>query len=443
LKKNNLPRIVQKYIEKYSLKTWELQNSSKGKYELAVVIPAISEFENVKALLDSLGKNDSKEKVELIFIVNNLKSSSQAIKTDNTNLLAYLKSLGKNNKYGLNINFIDAASSENELPEKDGGVGLARKIGMDAALKVFDYNSSNKKIIAALDADCLVQKNYFSAILNKFNTKNLSAAYIGFSHTLPENIENKLAIINYEIFLRYYVLGLKFARSPYAIHTIGSTIVVDFKSYIKIGGMNKRKAGEDFYFMEKLAKIVEINKIDSTTVYPSARSSWRVPFGTGQRVGRFLLHKQNEYLLYSPKSFKILKRWLDIFNSDRVLTSQEYLDEAERINHSLFDFLRLNKFSENWNKILVNSKSNEQIQLQKKLWFDGFKTLKLIHYLRDNAYPNESMFNAVDKLFNMLNVKINIKRKGAIPSVSEQIRYLELLRTMDNPTTLSPPLKLC
>lgn len=427
MKGNNLPHAVQKYIEKYSLKTWKLQNSIKEKYELAVVIPVISEFENVKILLDSLGKNDDKEKVTLIFVVNNLKSSSQAVKTDNANLLAYLKSLGKNNKYGLNINFIDAASSGNELPGKDGGVGLARKIGMDAALEVLDHSSPNKKIIVALDADCRVQKNYFFEILNKFNTKKFSAAYISFSHTLPENIENKLAIINYEIFLRYYVLGLMFARSPYAIHTIGSTIVVDFKSYIKIGGMNKRKAGEDFYFMEKLAKVVEINTIDSTTVYPSARSSWRVPFGTGQRVGRFLLHKQNEYLLYSPKSFKILKRWLNIFNSARVLTSQEYLDEAERINHSLFNFLQLNKFSENWNKILTNSKSNEQIQFQKKLWFDGFKTLKLIHYLRDNAYPDESMFDAIDKLLDMLNIKVNTKRKDIIPHISEQIRYLELL----------------
>lgn len=420
--------MVQKYIEKHSLKNWELQNKTNKKFELAVVIPAINEFKNVKILLDFLGKNNNKEKVIIIFVVNNLKSSSEEVKTNNLNLLNFLKKLEKNNKYGLNISFIDASSSGNELPEKDGGVGFARKIGMDAALGVFDYNSSRKKIIAALDADCQVQINYFSEIINKTNAKNYSAAYVNFSHILPKNIDNKLAIINYEIFLRYYVLGLKFAGSPYAIHTIGSTMVVDFKSYIKVGGMNKRKAGEDFYFMEKLAKVVEINKIASTTVFPSARSSWRVPFGTGQRVGRFLLHKQNEYLLYSPESFKILKEWLDIFNSDNILTSKEYLDNAKGIDESLYDFLQLNKFHENWNKILKNSKSDRQIKLQKKLWFDGFKTLKLIHYLRDNAYPEINMFDAVDELLSLLNVKIDIKRKDTIPSISKQIRYLELLR---------------
>lgn len=30
------------------------------------------------------------------------------------------------------------------MPEKDGGVGLARKIGMDLALGHFDYKNSGK-----------------------------------------------------------------------------------------------------------------------------------------------------------------------------------------------------------------------------------------------------------------------------------------------------------
>ena len=78
--------------------------------------------------------------------------------------------------------------------------------------------------------------------------------------------------------------------------------------------------------MEKLAKNYKIEKINSTTVYPSSRSSWRVPFGTGQRVGRFLSNKQNEYLLYDPISFDILKAWLQIFNSEEIKSSNDYLN---------------------------------------------------------------------------------------------------------------------
>jgi len=48
-------------------------------------------------------------------------------------------------------------------------------------------------------------------------------------------------------------------------------------SYIAVRGMNRREAGEDFYFLNKLAKLGDIGQIHATTVYPSARPSRRVP----------------------------------------------------------------------------------------------------------------------------------------------------------------------
>ncbi len=421
-----LPDFVKKYLFKKSIRKYALKYELKRKFELIIVVPAIQEFENVAELLTSLKTNSYLDKTLIVFVVNNIKSSSYGVKSDNRKLLHFLER--EYRKKEINIGIVDAASPGKELPEEKGGVGLARKIGMDIALQFFDYGNSRKKIIACLDSDCLVDKNYIAEIIENFNSRNLYAAYLHFEHLLPESEENKLAIIAYEIFLRYYVLSLKYAMSPYAFHTIGSTILVDAGSYVKVGGMNTRKAGEDFYFMEKLAKIVEIDKIYTTTVYPSARSSWRVPFGTGQRVRRFLSHKQNEYLLYSHNSFKILKNWLAVFNSEQVLSSQKYLTEAGKIDKALYNFLLKNKFYENWDRIIKNSKSVEQINFQKKLWFDGFKTLKLIHYLRDNGYPDENMFDALSKLFKKINVKFEIERNILIPAIGKQIEILEKLR---------------
>jgi len=429
LKKNKtdeIPEFVEKYLSTKTSGDYSIECKCEKKFDLIIVVPAIQEFENVKNLLTSLKTNKYLNKTLIVFVVNNLKSSSEEVKNDNRKLLKYLRI--ESAKGDINVGLIDASSPGKELPAKTGGVGLARKIGMDNSLKFFDYSSANKKIIACLDADCVVDKNYISEIIDKFNSGKLLAAYTCFEHPLPEKTENKKAIINYEIFLRYYVLGLKYARSPFAIHTIGSTILIDYESYIKVGGMNTRKAGEDFYFMEKLAKTVKIIEIDTTTVYPSTRSSWRVPFGTGQRVRRFLSHEHEEYLLYSPKSFKILKKWLSIFNSEQALSSQEYLIKAGRIDKALYEFLKLNQFSKNWDTIIRNSKSRGQIQLQKKLWFDGFKTLKLINYLRDNGYPDENMFDAVGELFDMTNVKFKIERKNPIPAIEKQIKFLEKLR---------------
>ena len=229
---------------------------------------------------------------------------------------------------------------------------------------------------------------------------------------------------------------MKFAGSPFAFHAIGSTIACDYESYIKAGGMNKRKAGEDFYFLEKLAKITSIERINGTTVHPSPRGSWRVPFGTGQRVNRFLSKTQNEYLLYNPDSFLILKRWLDVFLLSDISGTIPLLSSAQAIDTRLKDFLLNQNFENDWNKILLNSTTSIQINRQKINWFDGFMTLKLIHYLRDNGMPMVNMFDVLDKFLKMFVHEyaeeakiISVERKNQpVPSIEIQMKYLNLLR---------------
>lgn len=432
---NNLPIEVQKYLNKHSFDKWNIYSKETKKFKTIAVIPAIAEYENLKVLINSLSENDSTyfDETLFLFVINNRINASDEILSDNCRSIIYLRQLADklyveiNPK--LNINLIDASSSNFELDEKDGGVGLARKIGMDLSLNLFNYESEFKNIIVCLDADCTVEKNYITTIRNYFNNNSINAGYVNFKHTFTDDIENERAIINYEIFLRYYVLGLKFAKSHYAYHSIGSTMICDVESYVKVQGMNKRKAAEDFYFMEKLSKITKIKKIDGTAVLPSSRGSWRVPFGTGQRVNRFLDKIQDEYLLYSPKSFSVLKDWINIFYSDNIFSTEEYLKMAKEINNSLFQFLTDNNFADSWNKIAANSSTAKQIQNQKHLWFDGFRTLKLIHYLRDIEFPTINMFDALDELFSNVNVSFtHLNDKQKIPSIEIQKEYLNKLR---------------
>ena len=440
--KNEPPAIVKNYLHKHGLSSWSLIFAGQKKFNNVVVVPAIEESENVKRLLTSLTRNDKQyfDESLFLFVVNNLESSELTVKLDNLNTLDFLRGIiGKDLRTpdtktlidsGINIGIVDASSEGHEMPEKDGGVGLARKIGMDLALTILDYNSNRKKILICLDADCTVENNYLTSIVEAVNSKNISAAYVHYEHKLPDEPKHKLAIICYEIFLRYYLLGLIHAGSPFAFPTIGSTMICDYESYIKVGGMNKKKAAEDFYFMEKLGKITRIEKIGSTKVYPSSRPSWRVPFGTGQRVNRFLQEAHDEYVLYDPESFDVLKKWTEIFNAEEILGADEYLLRAKEIDRAMHKFLIQNSFAENWNKILQSSKSVEQIWKQKLMWFDGFRTLKLIHFLRDNGYPLVNMFDAIDKLFAMIGKDSKIARSDLIPSVEIQIEYLKHLRRL-------------
>ncbi len=440
---NKLPLFVEKYLEKYSIRDWDLETSPNKKFDNIIVIPAISELENIKILLASLMQNDISciHKTLIIFVINNLVSSEDKVKQDNIKTIEYLKNIildkpsddlaKRLGESKFNIGIIDTASSGKELPENNGGVGLARKIGMDIALTIFDYASDDKKILICTDADCTFQNNYLSEIIDQFNNQSLSAAVINYEHDISGDYENTKAIICYEFYLRYYVLGLKYAGSPYAFHTIGSTIVCDHESYIKAEGMKKRKAAEDFYFLQKLAKISNIKKISSTTVYPSNRTSWRVPFGTGQRVGRFLSKERDEYKLYDPEIFGVLKQWLGALNKNYTLLS-DYLSESERIHPQLYKFLIKQEFDKDFSRILNHAKDEKQLNLQKKQWFDGFRTLKFIHHLRDNSFPEINTFVAIDRLFEKMEISCNIEReKGSIPELPVQKEYLELLRKLD------------
>ncbi len=426
---NMPPDIVIKYLQKYSVKEWKIENIGNRKFDNVIVVPAICEYENIRRLINSLLQNDEKYLycTLLLIVLNNLPSSKEEIKIENLRTMDYLRTI---NSEKINIHFVDASSPGKELPENHGGVGLARKIGMDIALANFDYSNSEKKILICLDADCTVEKNYLTAIVQAFKKRDTSAAYVQYEHLFPEDEKEKLAIICYEIFLRYYVLGLIYADSPFAFPTIGSTMICDYESYIRIGGMNKRKAAEDFYFMEKLAKITNIKKIDLTKVYPASRGSWRVPFGTGQRVNRYFAGTHDEYLLYNPKSFEVLKKWLLGFNSPEILGADEYLKNANEIDSALHSFLIESSFKESWGKIILNSKTKEQIQKQKMIWFDGFRTLKLIHYLRDNGFSSVNMFDALDEMFTPFDKKIIRMNKEELPASEIQKLYLAELRKM-------------
>ena len=424
------PELISKYLKKQDLSNWRIELNNPIKYNNIIVIPALDELQNIDNLLNSLSKNPSKYLVQtlILIVVNNTISESAEIIKENKKLLDYLSNLTQKQSQ-LNIGFIDASSPEKSLPDKNGGVGFARKIGMDLSLSYFDFGNNRKKILISLDADCIVSENYLEIIIERFNKDNLNSAVIKYKHLLPENENEKAAIINYEIFLRYYVMGLQYANSPFAFHSIGSTITFDAEAYLKVGGMNKKKAGEDFYFLEKLAKRYEIAQISETMVFPSSRVSTRVPFGTGPRVKRFLENSMDEYQLYSPTSFEILKSWLDVFSNNKLTSDPKHLlNEAKTINKSLFDFLVREKFEESWNRVIENSKTELQLERQKINWMDGFKTLKLIHYLRDNGFPNEKMFSAINILLTKMDLKHSITATKTIPPMDIQLQYLELLR---------------
>jgi hypothetical protein len=400
-----LPKFIVDYLEKFSSNYWELENDSNKKFENIIVIPSIAESQFILNCLKSLEENDSEiiKNTLVIVVINNSKNSNEEIIKDNYKTFHILR------EYDgcLNINYIDAFSPDKALPDKLAGVGLARKIGLDLALSKFNYESLNSKILYCLDADCKVEKNYLKSVIFNFHKYKLKSAVIEYEHIIEDNSNESIAIVCYETFLRYLKLALTYSKSHYNYHSIGSTIICDVQSYINSGGMNTKKAGEDFYFLEKLAKQNKVYTIKETLVYPSSRKSWRVPFGTGRRISNFIPFNQREYLAYNFSIFELLKEWLEFFNSEDANDTSEIISKAKKISNELYNFLISQNFKESWNRILKNSTADKELQKQKIFWFDAFRTLKLIHHLRDTIYPNSNIYDSLQILLKKMNANFD------------------------------------
>lgn len=451
----NIPTSIRQYLMRHVRDgRREFIVESCDGIDQVVVIPVLAEKETLFETLQTLSANEPTElsRTLVICVINNLEeglADSHDI-DNNRQTLALLRSMIHGNlgganppdatmaqqirciqSSGLRLACLDASSRGMEMPKKDGGVGLARKLGLDRALSLFDYCSPFRKLLYNLDADTWVEPCYLSAVRRFFEDQKAHAAVVGFSHCSEADPVLSAAICCYEIFLRYYVLGLRFAGSPYAFHTIGSTMVCTPESYAAVHGMNRRKAAEDFYFLNKLAKIGPVAAIGTTTVSASARPSRRVPFGTGQRMIRFLEGRQNEYLLYDPDVFLTLKGWLDIMTGSGRQEAQAVLNAAECIHPLLRSFLELNRFQEVWPRIRKNHREADARVKQFHVWFDGFKTLKLIHYLTEKGFPKRDMFFALKVIMDRMNISCPVAiHEKTQENLAEQKQILNVFRMM-------------
>ncbi|MCX5770434.1 MAG: hypothetical protein NTZ09_09210 [Candidatus Hydrogenedentes bacterium] len=396
---------IRRYLEKKAdLQSRPLHYSGAEDADTVVVIPALAEKDLLFRTLDFLAANPPGHlaRTLVICVVNNRRQPPAYPNhaRNNQETLARLETMVRSSG-PLRLGYIDASSPGCELPDK-AGVGLARKIGLDSGLALLADNRCENGLLVCLDADTRVEPSYLPALRNSFGQPGAWAAVVDYAHEArareAESPQEASAVMCYELFLRYHVLGLAWAGSPYAFPTIGSTMSCTARAYVAVAGMNQRQAGEDFYFLQQLAKTGPVRRIRQTTVHPSPRPSWRVPFGTGQRVGRFLAGVQDEYVLYDPRTYDVLKRWLDVVREGLDARAEGLLSLSENICPPLRVFLEQAGFPAIWPGLQKNNPDLEKRLAQFHRWFDGFKTIKMIHYLRDNGYPEVEMFGAVRQL---------------------------------------------
>jgi len=242
------------------------------------------------------------------------------------------------------IVLIDHASPGHGWKGKKHGVGQARKVIMDEISR----RAAPDDVVISLDADTSFPENYFQTVAENFRRNpDAVAASLPYYHPLPKDPSAARAILRYEIYMRHYFLNLARIGSPYAFTAMGSAMAFTVKAYRAIGGMTPKLSGEDFYFLQKLRKYGTVLLWNETMVFPEARFSDRVFFGTGPAMIKGAAGDWSSYPIYPDSLFKALLEtyltapllFLETFDTEVIRFLKRALKEEDpfrllRENHS-------------------------------------------------------------------------------------------------------------
>jgi hypothetical protein len=399
-----MDRTIAKYLARHAEPEAEAAARVPGEYGHALVVPAYGEGESLFRLLGSVPVGP-RGPVAIVLVLNARADSPPAVHAANAEARRRLAAdypartrlsdappIDVFDVPGGALVAIDRAEPGAFLPEGQG-VGLARKIGNDLVLRLRAEGRLATPWLHNTDADALLPRVYFDQT-EPLDPSATAAAVYAYAHAFDPDPDLALAGRLYEISLRYWVLGLAWAGSPYAYQSMGSCVAIAAPAYAAVRGFPRKNAAEDFYVLDKLAKVGGIARLDGARLTLEGRPSDRVPFGTGRAL-RDLAAKRRAlagFRLFHPLVFAHLAAWLSAL--DRIAASGGDLARATAAFPPDNPFFRSDLLREALERLgaaraiaEARARSGDAATLRRHLhtWFDAFRTLKLAHALRDGG----------------------------------------------------------
>jgi len=346
---------------------------------MIIVIPCYKEPEIDRTIESLFNCERGDFPVEIILLINSYQIDKDEVLAINRD--SYRRMINFASGHNTPTFFLTPILIEN-LPGHQTGAGLPRKLGMEEALR--HLNGDKTGIIVSLDADCLVAPNYLTEIYRNFKTYRLNSATIEFHHSVEQLADSdplRIAAANYEAYLRYYRCALEFCGYPYPYFTIGSAFAVTAETYLKAGGMGKQQSGEDFYFLQKVFPLGRTRFIDTTCVYPAARTSDRVPFGTGPTLQKMLTENQLSKFTYQVEAFRTLKAFFSKVDSFFKKPAKEIENHIKDLPEYLLLFLKGDEFLSKIEEINRHTASLSNFRKRFFSYFNAFKILKYLNFV--------------------------------------------------------------
>lgn len=385
-----------RYIGKQKCEYFANRLPPDSEADMVVVIPCYDEPDLQTTLSSLLHCTILGLRVMVTVVVNSsVRSEGQAV-------LQNRKTYGELQRFSLEysspqIRFVPLIFEN--LPAKHAGVGLARKIGMDLAVEYFLRKNNPRGIIVSLDADCTVSENYFEGIAQAYKQNGkLCATVQNFHHRIEGgNPEIETAARQYERYIRYFKSALRYTGFPHYHHTIGSAFSVSADAYARVGGMGRQQGGEDFYFLQKVFYLGDVIDLEDVFVYPMARFSNRIPFGTGPALQKIIAEADGQMKVYSMRSFEWLKQFFDMKDHFFKKPPSSIAEQLLRLPKPMHDFLLQNETLTDIDDCNRNSATPEAYRKRFFHHFNAFRIIKCLNYLHAGSLRLEPISTAEEK----------------------------------------------
>lgn len=283
--------------------------------------------------------------------------------------------------FPFDILLVDRCSPSRVIPRQQG-VGLARKLGADIGLALMHRQIVEPGFIYCTDADAHLPADYFGP---RHCSPEVAAQLYPFVHEAAPPLQEATSL--YEVAMLYYAAGLEYAGSPYAFPTLGSCLAISMQHYAQVRGFPRRNAAEDFYMLNKLAKTGRIRLLPAPVIRVAGRLSHRVPFGTGVGIAKIagLDHPLGDFLFYHPRIFSLLRQWLDLFGRAwHAGDAPRAMDQPAEIAAWMAEHGAADIIADN----LARAHTEAVFRKAMHDWFDGGKTLRFVHFMRDRFLPS-------------------------------------------------------
>ncbi len=384
------PRPVQQYLERYAAAEIRAAKQVGAVYDRVLAIPAKAEN---PSFLDGLAPALRAEERTAVIVVVNAKDAdgaevhrrNEALYRDLCERAGDLTPLTPSVRVGAlagpgraDLIIVDRFSPGRRFSPRQG-VGLARGIACDVALSLYARGRLRSRWLHTTDADATLPADYFAAA--DAAPRDAAGLSYPFWHETSDTAPGE-ALALYEISLRYYVLGLAFADSPYAFHTLGSTMAADAVAYAACRGMPKREFSEDFYLLGKLSKLGPITRPVCSPIRLRQRLSDRVPVGTGPAARAILRDREANapFRLYDPRVFEIVfaaRRGARAFAESRDLAALRAA-ATPRLSTAYRQACAHLGLEEALSGAAAGTTSAGALERRLESWLDGFRTFKLI-----------------------------------------------------------------